>query len=172
MDLSQNNITGTLLHWSEELRKLTDLSLEGNKFFGQIPSSIRNLSMLKDLSQSSTNLFQWICSDLDPFKQWHCRLITRTEYLEAQVIWNHNNISGTIAASITALPFLSYLNLSCNKLHGEVPNGAWFLWLTTECQLEMLVFVETHHQSNAKEIKASNKTTRTGAWFPSISSLC
>lgn len=46
MDLSQNNIRGTLLHLLEELRNLGHLSLEENKFFGQVPSLIGNSPML------------------------------------------------------------------------------------------------------------------------------
>lgn len=96
MDLSQNNITGTLLHWSEELRKLRHLSLEGNKFFGQIPSSIGNLSMLKDLCLPSNNFNGYV----------------------AILILSSNGIH---QSSFQMCQYFVDLNLSYNHLAGRIP---------------------------------------------------
>lgn len=101
MDLSQNNITGTLLHWSEELRKLRYLSLEGNKFFGQIPSSIGNLSMLKELCLSSNNFNGYV----------------------AILILSSNGTVGSSPEQLSNVSILVDLNLSYNHLAGRIPRN-------------------------------------------------
>ena len=43
-----------------------------------------------------------------------------------------NNLSGSIPKSLEALKYLKYLNVSFNKLQGEIPNGGPFAHFTAE----------------------------------------
>ena len=44
----------------------------------------------------------------------------------------NNNLSDAIPKSLEALPYLKYLNLSFNKLSGEIPSSGVFINFTAE----------------------------------------
>ncbi|XP_027359000.1 receptor-like protein EIX1 [Abrus precatorius] len=57
IDFGKNNLQGTLPAWiGHNLRKLTVLSLEANKFHGNIPTSLCNLLYLQVLDLSENNI--------------------------------------------------------------------------------------------------------------------
>ncbi|KAK9065370.1 hypothetical protein SSX86_016753 [Deinandra increscens subsp. villosa] len=108
LDLSQNNLFGSLPSEVGDLKMLNDLDLSYNNLSGTIPTSLGGCVGLSNLYLKG-NLFQgMIPSSLSFLKG----------LVELDV--SQNNLSGQIPRFLEGFP-LEYLNLSYNDFEGEVP---------------------------------------------------
>lgn len=106
-----NNLTGTLPSDLKDLVNLTDLSLPVGQLNGNIPTWISDLTKLQVLDLRS-NLFTGAIPD-------ELGDLTDLEVLDIQ----DNQLSGTIPATLGNLTNLSYLNLAYNNsLTGAIPS--------------------------------------------------
>ncbi|XP_042478859.1 receptor-like protein 35 [Macadamia integrifolia] len=87
LDLSNNRFQGEIPKVIGELTSLVVLNMSHNDLVGQIPSSIGNMAELESLDLSQ------------------------------------NKLSGQIPRQLTNLTFLAFLNLSQNHLEGPIPRG-------------------------------------------------
>uniref|UniRef100_A0A0D3AEJ3 Uncharacterized protein n=1 Tax=Brassica oleracea var. oleracea TaxID=109376 RepID=A0A0D3AEJ3_BRAOL len=99
------------------LKIYTALDFSGNKFEGEIPSSIGMLKELHVLNLSNNAFSGHIPSSMGN--------LTALESLDV----SQNQFSGEIPQGLGELSFLSYMNFSHNKLTGLVPGGTQFLRL-------------------------------------------
>ncbi|KAL8241364.1 hypothetical protein R6Q59_014719 [Mikania micrantha] len=108
LNLSKNNLFGSLPTEVGDLKMLTALALSYNNLSGFIPTSLGDCGSLLSLSLKG-NLFQGtIPSSLSSLKG----------LLELDI--SNNNLSGQIPKFLTLLK-LEHLNLSYNDLEGEIP---------------------------------------------------
>ncbi|XP_051213217.1 uncharacterized protein [Lolium perenne] len=115
-------------------RLLVVLTLSGNKFSGQIPSTIGNLSQLNELYLDSNDLSGNIPASLGKCKQLDMlnmsfnnlqgpipsQLLNSTSLSQGLDLSN-NNLTGLIPEEIGALIHLVHLDISVNKFSGQVP---------------------------------------------------
>ncbi|KAK4278586.1 hypothetical protein QN277_016415 [Acacia crassicarpa] len=158
IDVGQNNLYGKLPTWiGHYLPNLIVLRLQGNKFHGNIPTSLCKLSLLQilDLSQNNINGTIPHCfnnlralSNLTFPRYTIYYYILGTNYWEAVFIENAmlnwkgedvkydknlglmtaidlsgNHLIGEIPNSLTSLVALASLNLSRNNLTGFIPKN-------------------------------------------------
>ncbi|KAL4576228.1 hypothetical protein LXL04_012319 [Taraxacum kok-saghyz] len=109
LDLSQNNLFGSLPTDVGDLKMLASLDLSENKLSGNIPGSIKGCNSLTFLSLKD-NLFQ---GKVPPSLNFIRALST--------LDLSHNNFYGPIPPFLQQLPLLEYVNLSFNSFEGEVP---------------------------------------------------
>ncbi|KAM0068218.1 putative protein kinase RLK-Pelle-LRR-XII-1 family [Helianthus debilis subsp. tardiflorus] len=108
VNLSQNNLFGSLPTEVGDLKMLSALDLSYNSLSGNIPSSLGSCGSLSSLSLKG-NLFQGM---IPP------SLSSLKGLVELDV--SHNNLSGQIPRFLERF-LLEYLNLSYNDFDGEVP---------------------------------------------------
>ncbi|KAL0691368.1 hypothetical protein Bca4012_091047 [Brassica carinata] len=108
---------GLGMEYQRILKTLRALDFSGNKFEGEIPSSIGLLKELLVLSLSNNAFTGHIPSSMGD--------LTALESLDV----SQNQLSGEIPQELGSLSFLSYMNFSHNKLTGLVPGGTQFLRL-------------------------------------------
>ncbi|KAF3604602.1 hypothetical protein F2Q69_00038774 [Brassica cretica] len=96
------------------LKIYTALDFSGNKFEGEIPSSIGLLKELHVLNLSNNAFSGHIPSSMGN--------LTALESLDV----SQNQLSGEIPLELGELSFLSYMNFSHNKLTGLVPGSTQF----------------------------------------------
>ncbi|MFS7956091.1 putative protein kinase RLK-Pelle-LRR-XII-1 family [Helianthus anomalus] len=109
LNLSQNNLFGSLPTEVGDLKTLTALDLSYNSLSGKIPSSLGSCGSLSSLSLKG-NLFQGM---IPP------SLSSLKGLVKLDV--SHNNLSGQIPRFLERF-LLEYLNLSYNDFEGEVPH--------------------------------------------------
>jgi Leucine-rich repeat (LRR) protein len=109
LDLSANNLSGTIPPEIGDLSALTDIQLHNNELSGTIPPEMGNLTAL-----SSLNLYDNQISGIIPPEIGDLTSIT-TLYLY------NNQIGGTIPAEIGEMTGLKTLVLSGNQLTGPIP---------------------------------------------------
>ncbi len=109
IDLSDNNLVGSLPINIGQLQNLEKLNLNNNQLNGNIPSSVWDLYNLTELSLMNNNL--------------NSTLDNKIEQLENLKILNleANNITGTIPSNIDKLKNLEYLNIAHTNIEGEIP---------------------------------------------------
>ncbi|XP_060668939.1 receptor-like protein 48 [Ziziphus jujuba] len=90
------------------------IDLSSNKFEGEIPELVGNLTALCSLNLSNNMLTGPITTSLGNLKE-----------LESLDLSN-NNLSGKIPQQMNQLAFLAYLNVSHNNLIGPIPQGTQF----------------------------------------------
>ncbi|MFQ6665788.1 hypothetical protein Gotur_032399, partial [Gossypium turneri] len=117
LNLGDNSFSGSLPSSLGSLISLEMLSLRGNKFSGVIPSSLQNCAKLKFLDLSDNELSgeipMWIGQKLSSLVFLS---LQGNQYVdEALLTWK-----GT-KQSYPQLGLLLAIDLSCNKLTGEVP---------------------------------------------------
>ncbi|PRP76928.1 putative LRR receptor-like serine/threonine-protein kinase [Planoprotostelium fungivorum] len=125
-DVSLNRLNGTIPDGITSLSNLTALYLYTNQLTGSIPSSIGNLKKLSYLMLKFNQLGGSIPSQI-------CDLSS----VKTIGLWT-NQLSGSIPTclSATALPYLTYLDLSGNKLTGSIPPLIGTLTGLTDLYLE------------------------------------
>lgn len=135
LDLSENNLSGTLptnlsnlrqlefLYLNDniltgsipsELGQLSELSvfyIENNSLTGSLPSELGNLSKMENLDVSNNKLSGSIPTQLAQ--------LSKVELLKL----NNNSFTGTIPSGLGDLPNLSRLWLSHNSLTGDIPSN-------------------------------------------------
>ncbi|XP_059668159.1 probable leucine-rich repeat receptor-like serine/threonine-protein kinase At3g14840 isoform X2 [Cornus florida] len=110
--LNDNNLTGELPMELSNLTKLTELEIQAGGFEGPIPSSISVLNYLTELRISDL----YGGNPVSAFPQLGD--MKGMQYL----ILRSCNISDAIPEYIAEMKELKYLDLSFNKLEGEIPN--------------------------------------------------
>ncbi|RVW58290.1 putative LRR receptor-like serine/threonine-protein kinase [Vitis vinifera] len=146
--LSTNSFTGNVPKDLGNLTKLEVLDLAGNQLTDEhvasevlFPNSLGNLPLLLKVLQHQPAIqrnhsHRNCCfGDLPALQE----LFLDSNVLAFNIptsLWSLrdmlNNLSGTIPKSLEALIYLKYLNVSLNKLQGEIPNGGPFINFTAE----------------------------------------
>ncbi|KAK9029628.1 hypothetical protein V6N11_026736 [Hibiscus sabdariffa] len=147
LDLNQNNFIGKIPDWIGSLSALSILLLKANQFEGEIPSQICRLNKLSIIDLSQNNLFGPIPSCLSNFSleatseksfpdAWTIPGIRVLEdpklghddstrhwypdsYVEEQVAFTTKKGLYTYSGNI--LDYMSGIDLSCNRLTGQIP---------------------------------------------------
>ncbi|KAK6154884.1 hypothetical protein DH2020_009132 [Rehmannia glutinosa] len=110
MNLEANNFSGLIPSDIGKLINLKSLILSSNQLTGQLPTSFSELTNLNDFRINDNNLSGRIPDFIQNWKQL-VRLVLR-----------NCNISGAIPAYIWRLRLLQLMDVSFNKLVGEIPN--------------------------------------------------
>nr|KJB28167.1 hypothetical protein B456_005G031700 [Gossypium raimondii] len=111
VDLSHNNLSGTLPTWLlENNTKLEELILKGNSFTGPLSRSSALISNVSSIDISENKLQgqipTGICSTFP-----HLR----------RLLLSKNAFEGNIPLCLSGMKYLSFLDLSNNQLYGKVP---------------------------------------------------
>ncbi|XP_028061744.1 leucine-rich repeat receptor-like serine/threonine-protein kinase BAM3 [Camellia sinensis] len=112
LDLSNMNLYGSVSSVSpvlSSLDKLTELSLAGNNFTGQI--KIANLSNLQALNISN--------NQFDGSLDWDYPSLVNLEMFDAY----NNNFTAPLPPGILSLKKIKYLDLGGNYFYGEIPGS-------------------------------------------------
>ena len=109
LELSDNNLMGTLPAGLGNLSKLTNLNLRSNPLNGQIPPELGSLSNLRTLRLYGTDLSGEIPREL-----------ANLSNLETLMLYS-NDLSGAIPAWLDELTNLKRLDLDDNNFTGPIP---------------------------------------------------
>lgn len=124
LDLSGNNLTGSIPTELEDLSNMQVLFLHTNQLSGSIPSQLGSLMNLEYLYLLYNNLTGSIPSELGN--------LSNLEYLSL----GFNNLTGNIPTELGSLPILLGLGLYSNQLTGNIPTELGSLltleWLRLE----------------------------------------
>ncbi|XVE63625.1 hypothetical protein DITRI_Ditri07aG0034600 [Diplodiscus trichospermus] len=142
LDLSQNNLTGKIPNWIGTLSALSILTLKANHFEGEIPSQLCQLNSLSIMDLSQNKLSGHIPSclsnlTLDPkdskilqdifeigkqdiFEIEKSKQRYSYSYVEEQVEFMTKKQSYMFSGNI--LKYMSGIDLSCNRLMGQIPS--------------------------------------------------
>lgn len=110
LDLSENELNGTIPSELGSLAYLEDLDLSKNQLSGTIPIDLGNLTNLKVLSLYTNRLSGGIPSELGHLSN-----------LELLALFE-NSLRGTIPLELAELDNLRWLMLSDNQLSGSIPS--------------------------------------------------
>lgn len=111
LNLSNNQLSGSLPLSIAVFSSLQILLLGGNKFSGPIPPTVGELREMVKLDLSANSISGEIPPEIG-----NCLHLT---YLDI----SQNNISGTIPPQISTIRILNYLNLSRNHLNETIPKS-------------------------------------------------
>ncbi|KAE8687625.1 amino acid permease 1-like [Hibiscus syriacus] len=137
VDLSQNNLTGTIPEVFGKLQSLRFLNLFSNQLTGELPAAIGSLPALKDFKVFQNKL----TGVLPPEFGFHSKL-EAFEVSENQfsgdlpgnlcaggvlqgLVAHTNNLEGEIPRSLGDCRSLRTFQLQNNKFSGEIPSGLW-----------------------------------------------
>ena len=109
LDLTHNELTGTIPAELGDLANLRHLSLRGNELTGTIPAELGDLANLQYLSLGSNGLMGTIPAELGD--------LANLQYLDL----GGNELTGTIPAELGDVTKLGRLNLGENQLTGTIP---------------------------------------------------
>ncbi|KAF2285207.1 hypothetical protein GH714_039017 [Hevea brasiliensis] len=137
IDLSDNNLTGTIPDDFGKLRKLSLLKLFYNQLSGEIPQSIGRLPALVDFSLYSNNLSGVLPPELGRYSKLKTvevssnRLIGRLPAFLCNggnlvgVAAFDNNLNGELPESLGNCSSLLIVSVSRNAFSGNIPVGLW-----------------------------------------------
>jgi len=108
LDLSDNQLSGTIPAELGNLTRLTSLDLNSNQLSGSIPAELGNLSNIENLLLTANELSGSIPAELGN--------LSNLKYLYL----SYNQLTGTIPPELGNLSNLKYLNLSYNQLTGTI----------------------------------------------------
>ncbi|XP_050206669.1 receptor-like protein 7 [Mercurialis annua] len=136
IDLSSNQLSGQFSFQISHLALLSQLDLSFNKLEGQIPTNLSNLDNLEMLDLSSNKLSGTL--EFSVFSQlknlhtlslsnnYNLSLITKTQ---SNVSFQNINLLGLGSCNLSEFPsflhnrldWLTFLDLSSNNIHGQIP---------------------------------------------------
>ncbi|XVF68977.1 hypothetical protein PTKIN_Ptkin11bG0044400 [Pterospermum kingtungense] len=134
LDLSRQQLGGTLSPHVGNLSFLRLINLQDNNFYGVIPSEIGRLSRLESLILPNSSFGGTIpanlthCSNLIQFNASRNNLVGNipTELgnlLKLQILYiSYNNLTGQLPASLGNISTLQVISLWDNKLQGKFPD--------------------------------------------------
>ncbi|XP_048324690.2 probable LRR receptor-like serine/threonine-protein kinase At3g47570 [Ziziphus jujuba] len=128
LELIDMHLQGTMSPFLSNLSLLTNLSLQSNRFHGEIPSSFGKLPELVYLNISSNNLRGEIPASLQG-----CQSLKSIDLV-------YNNLSGVIPEEIGWMKNLTLLALSENNLTGSIPSNLSNLTELTQLELAVNYF--------------------------------
>ncbi|KAH0994823.1 hypothetical protein GBA52_018687 [Prunus armeniaca] len=128
LELIDMDLRGGISPFISNISLLTTLSLQGNRFYGKIPSSLGGLSELAFLNVSENNLEGNIPGSLHG-----CQSLKVVDL-------NYNNLSGIIPKELSWMKNLTYLCLSQNRLTGVLPSSLSNLTELTQLELAVNYF--------------------------------
>ncbi|RHN50285.1 putative non-specific serine/threonine protein kinase [Medicago truncatula] len=139
IDVGDNNLQGTLPMWiGHHLLQLSNLRMRANKFQGNIPTSLCNLSFLQVLDLSQNNIIGEIPQCFDRIVALSNLSFPRTTFQHTSFIYFVENemyeTGPFIDKEILAwkgsnkeydkiLGLVTIIDLSCNHLTGEIPQS-------------------------------------------------
>ncbi|MBA0744707.1 hypothetical protein Gogos_007320 [Gossypium gossypioides] len=132
LDLSNNHLTGKIPRWIGNLSQLSFLLLNNNHFEGGIPIQLCNLGQLSLIDLSNNNLSGTIppclkITALNEISQEYVRYVTDIAQAPSGYFSIDEPIEFTVKSMSYSykgivLTYLSGIDLSCNKLTGEIPS--------------------------------------------------
>ncbi|KAG2320648.1 hypothetical protein Bca52824_013861 [Brassica carinata] len=131
--LSSNQLVGGIPKTIERLKNLTNLRFSDNRLNGSIPELMGNLSKLQRLELYATGLTEPIPDSIFQLEHLFDLRISDTTLGQFPHITSKNlkflvlrnmNLTGPIPTTIWDLPYLMTLDLSFNRLTGEIPADA------------------------------------------------
>ncbi|KAB1670652.1 hypothetical protein ES319_1Z149100v1 [Gossypium barbadense] len=131
LDLSNNHLTGKIPRWIGNLSQLSFLLLNNNHFEGGIPIQLCNLGQLSLINLSNNNLSGTIppclkITALNEISQEYARYVTdiaqapSSFFIDEPIEFTVKSMSYSYKGIL--LTYLSGIDLSCNKLTGEIPS--------------------------------------------------
>ncbi|WVZ95194.1 hypothetical protein U9M48_040990 [Paspalum notatum var. saurae] len=142
LDLSYNQLSGKIRGFDKADSQLETLSLGNNALSGFIPKAFFQLTSLVYIDVSSNNLIGsvdlahfWRLSDLASlhlsYNKLHVMDADDSNPVDTTYLTGLNEL-GLASCNMTRFPWflrhitrISYLDLSCNKISGDVPNWVW-----------------------------------------------
>ncbi|KAJ4707480.1 putative Receptor protein kinase [Melia azedarach] len=133
LDLTANNLFGSIPSQIGALSRLESLSLDDNSITGTIPIQIGSLKNLKTLSFFNNNLSGSIPPQIGALSKLESLLLSKNSLrgtipLEIGYLKNlfslymgNNKLTGHIPSTLGRARSLNYLDLSCNQLKGSIP---------------------------------------------------
>ena len=109
LDLSINQVVGTLPAALGNLGQLKELRLDHNQLSGAIPPELGNLSRLSDLRLVSNQISGPIPSEIGNL----------TDLTDLRL--NHNQLSGAIPPELGNLSSIKFILIASNQLSGSIP---------------------------------------------------
>ncbi|XP_072150579.1 receptor like protein 24 isoform X2 [Setaria viridis] len=142
LDLSFNQLSGPLQGFDKAGPQLETVRFKNNELSGFIPKAIFQLTSLVCIDVSSNNLIGSV--DLAHFRRLTYLAVLNLSYNKLHVMASEDNnpvetsyLAGLrelrlVSCKITQFPrflrhvdHISYLDLSCNKISGDIPNWIW-----------------------------------------------
>ncbi|MBA0668940.1 hypothetical protein Goklo_001813, partial [Gossypium klotzschianum] len=130
LDLSNNHLTGNIPNWIGNLSSLSYLLLNNNYFEGGIPVQLCDLHCLRLIDVSNNNLsgtippclMNTISNDSSRANYENSGYDISVGYFSVDVPIKFTTKSISYFYKATVLTYLSGIDLSCNKLTGEIPH--------------------------------------------------
>ncbi|PIN13604.1 Serine/threonine protein kinase [Handroanthus impetiginosus] len=154
VQLSYNNITGTIPRSAGNLTKLQIFDVGFNNLTGTIPKEIGNLHYLEELHLGGNNLRGSIPKEIfntSTLREIWVSMNQLTGYLPSnfgyglpnlqELRFDYNNLSGEIPHSISNSSKLTFVDFQGNQFSGQVPNSLGELSFLTYLYLSKNNFV-------------------------------
>jgi Leucine-rich repeat (LRR) protein len=135
IDLSNNQLDGSIPDSLGTAGQLSFLNLTNNKFAGELPATIGSIDYIQTLYLSRNQLSGNIPVGIWRLKHLGGLFLSDNQLTGTipdavgklselrQLILNNNQLSGSIPDSLTNLTLLSRLNISNNRLTGKIPDS-------------------------------------------------
>lgn len=133
LDLTTNQLTGSIPSWITELKSVEQIEIFNNSFSGELPEAMDNMTMLKSFDASTNKLTGKIPDglagliSLESLNLFENMLegplpesITRSKALTELKLFN-NKLTGEIPSQLGANSPLQYVDFSYNRFSGEIP---------------------------------------------------